>query len=104
VVRASQFTDRVEHGNPGGDATALAAAGKAIYWMDVGNEGDPAQITLVWKHDGVEVARQTLNVGHAPHWRTWGSHPRGTAHVIEVTVLEADGGILKTDSATIGAP
>jgi hypothetical protein len=103
TVLAGQFTDHVEKSNPVGDSSALTSVPKATYWMDVANPGDPTQLTLVWKHDGEEVARQSLDVGKAPHWRTWGSHPRRSAHVIEVLVLDGAGNTLKTDSATIPA-
>jgi hypothetical protein len=103
TVLASQFTDRVEKSNPVGDSSALASVPKATYWMDVANPGDATQLTLVWKHDGQEVARQSLDVGKAPHWRTWGSHPRRAAHLIEVLVLDGAGNTIKTDSATIPA-
>jgi hypothetical protein len=103
-VVASQFTDRVEKSNPVGDLSTLATVPKATYWMDVANPGEATQLTLVWKHDGQEVTRQSLDVGRAPHWRTWGSHPRRGAHLIEVLVLDGAGNTLKTDSATIAAP
>jgi hypothetical protein len=104
TVVASQFTDRVEKSNPIGDASTLASVPKATYWMDIANPGEATQLTLVWKHDGQEVTRQLLDVGKAPHWRTWGSHPRRAAHLIEVLVLDGAGNTLKTDSATIAAP
>jgi hypothetical protein len=104
TVVASQFTDRVEKSNPVGDSSALASVPKATYWMDIANPGEATQLTLVWKHDGQEVTRQSLDVGRAPHWRTWGSHPRRMAHLIEVLVLDGAGNTLKTDSATIAAP
>jgi len=103
TVLASQFTDRVEKSNPVGDSSSLSSVPKATYWMDVANPGDPTQLTLVWKHDGTEVMRQSLDVGKAPHWRTWGSHPRRAAHVIEVLVLDGAGNTLKSDSATMAA-
>jgi len=104
TVVAGQFTDRVEKSNPVGDSSTLASVPKVTYWMDVANPGEATQLTLVWKHDGQEVTRQSLDIGKAPHWRTWGSHPRRAAHLIEVLVLDGAGNTLKTDSATIATP
>jgi hypothetical protein len=56
------------------------------------------QITLLWKLDGVEARKQTLDVGRSPRWRTWGSWPTKKAHAIEVHVLDKDGRELKSDS------
>jgi hypothetical protein len=95
-----KFTDHIEQGYPAGDPKGIAAARKAIYWLDLANRGRPTQVTLVWKIDGKEVQRQTLDVGHAPHWRTWGVHKVAGAHEIEVRVLDATGHSLKEDSVT----
>jgi hypothetical protein len=59
-------------------------------------------VTLVWKLDGTEVTRQSLDVGRSPRWRTWGSCGTRKAHTIEVEILDAEGHSLKTDKATIG--
>ena len=61
-----------------------------------------SSVTLVWKHDGREVARQGLHVGKAPRWRTWGSTPRRGARVIDVAVFDPQGRLLKTDTVTVG--
>jgi serine/threonine-protein kinase len=95
-----KFADRIEQGNPAGDAKGIASARKAIYWLDLANRGRPTQVTLVWRIDGKEVQRQMLDVGHAPHWRTWGVHKVAGAHEIEVRVLDATGHSLKEDSVT----
>jgi hypothetical protein len=100
VVRG-QFTDKVENHLPAGDATALAQEKLATYWVEVNNPGDATEVTLVWKLDGQETARQSLDVGRAPHWRTWGMCPTRKAHTIEVEVLDKDGHSLKTDTATL---
>jgi serine/threonine-protein kinase len=78
------------------------AEGNGTYWMDVDNPGAPTTVTLVWKHDGKEVAREALHVGKAPRWRTWGATPRRGARVIDVAVLDPQGRVLKTDTATVG--
>ena len=55
-------------------------------------------VTLVWSFDGRQVARQSLDVGRSPHWRTWGFLPRRAAgHTVEVTVLDASGATLHAD-------
>src|SRR6185369_5703466 len=35
------FGDHVEHAHAVGDATAIVAAGRAIYWIDIENTGRP---------------------------------------------------------------
>jgi hypothetical protein len=100
VVRG-QFTDKVENHLPVGDASALAQEKLATYWVEVNNPGDATDVTLVWKLDGQEVARQSLDIGRAPHWRTWGTCPTRKAHAIAVDVLDKDGHSLKTDTATL---
>jgi hypothetical protein len=96
-----KFADHIEHGQPAGDARGIAAAHKAIYWIDLANRGRPTQVTLVWTVDGKEVQRQTLSVGHAPHWRTWGVRAVGDAREIGVRVLDAAGNPLKEDSVRL---
>ena len=93
VVRG-QFTDAVVAGRPQGDA---AASRQVVYWMEVANTGAPAAVTVVWKIDGHEVRRQTLDVGHAPRWRTWATFRRNGARAVEVQVLDAAGASLHTD-------
>jgi Protein of unknown function (DUF2914) len=100
VVRG-QFTDKVENHLPVGDASALSTGKLATYWVEVNNPGDATAVTLVWKLDGREAARQSLDVGRAPHWRTWGMCGTQKAHTIEVEVLDKDGHSIKTDSATV---
>ena len=63
-----------------------------------------ARETLVWKLDGQEAGRQTLDVGRAPAWRTWGSWPTKKSHVIEVEVVNKDGASLHKDSVTLAVP
>jgi hypothetical protein len=69
--------------------------------LDVSNAKDATQITLVWTIDGKEAAKQTLDVGHSPHWRTWGSWSIKNAHKVEVKVTDADGTTLKEDTLTL---
>jgi hypothetical protein len=70
-VADAKFADHIESGQPAGDAKGIAAAHKAIYWIDAANTGDATQVTLVWTVDGKEVQRQSLDIGQSPHWRTW---------------------------------
>lgn len=100
VVR-SQFTDKVENRLPAGDASPLAQGKLVTYWVEVNNPGEATDVTLVWKLDGKEVSRQSLEIGHAPHWRTWGMCGTQKAHNIEIEVLDKEGHSLKTDAATI---
>jgi hypothetical protein len=101
VVRG-QFTDKVENHLPVGDASALAQDKLATYWVEVNNPGEATEVTLVWKLDGQETARQSLDIGRAPHWRTWGMCQTRKAHSIEVEVLDKEGHPIKTDTATLG--
>jgi hypothetical protein len=102
-VADGKFADHIEGGQPAGDAKGIAAAHKAIYWVDVANSGDATQVTVVWTVDGKEVQRQSLDVGHSPHWRTWGSRPIGNAKTVAVQVLDSAGKSLKEDSITLDA-
>lgn len=93
-----QFAARVEHGQPTGDAADLATASPLVYWIEMRNPGPSTPVTLVWSFDGRQVARQSLDVGRSPHWRTWGFLPRRAAgHTVEVTVLDAAGATLHAD-------
>ncbi len=100
VVRA-QFAVRVESGKPIGDASELRAGQMVTYWVEVNSPKAATTVTLVWKADGVEAARQSLDVGRAPAWRTWGQFPIRKAKVVEVQVLDATGAELRTDSMTV---
>jgi hypothetical protein len=97
VVR-SQFTDKVESSNPVAAADQLSSATRVAYWVSVKNTKEPTTITLVWKLDGQEAGRQTLDVGTSPSWKTWGMHARGAAKSIEVDVLDKSGTQIKTDT------
>ena len=98
---SGQFSAQVDHGKPQGGADDIAANKKATYFVDVANPGAPTQVTLVWSLDGKEVQRQSLDVGTSPHWHTWGSRPLGNAKDIQVELLDASGGSLKTDSMSL---
>lgn len=101
-VTRGQFASKVEGGKPVGDASDLRPGQMATYWVEVSSPKAPATVTLVWKADGVETARQTLDVGRAPAWRTWGHSPiRKNVHALEVHVLDAAGTELRTDSMTV---
>jgi hypothetical protein len=98
---SGQFSAAVDHGKPQGGADEIATAKRATYFVDVANPGAPTQVTLVWSLDGKEVQRQSLEVGTSPHWHTWGSRPLGNAKDIQVELLDASGGSLKTDSMSL---
>lgn len=97
VVR-SQFTDKVAGSNPSAAPDALGQAARVTYWLAVKNDKAPTTVTLVWKLDGKEAGRQSLDVGTSPAWKTWGTHARAGAKTIEVDVLDASGATLKTDT------
>jgi hypothetical protein len=100
IVR-SQFTDKVDNRLPQGDVSSLAQGKPATYWVELNNPGEGTEVTLVWKLDGREAARQSLDVGRSPHWRTWGACATERAHTIAVEVLDKEGHALKTDSANL---
>jgi hypothetical protein len=100
-VQNAQFTDKIESHKPIGDASTLKSGQVVTYWVEVNNPNEAQPITLVWKLDGVEAGKQTLDVGHAPHWRTWGSFPSRKAHAIEVHVLDKDGHELRADTLNL---
>ena len=102
AVLDGEFADHIEQGRPVGDASGIAAGHKAIYWIDLANAGEPTRVTLVWILDGREVERQSLEVGHTSHWRTWGARRVGGAHKIDVQVVDASGRSLKEDSVALG--
>jgi hypothetical protein len=94
----SQFTDKVESSNPVAAADQLTSATRVTYWAAVKNAKEPTTITLVWKLDGQEAGRQTLDVGTSSSWKTWGTHARGNAKSIEVDVLDKSGTQVKSDT------
>ncbi len=97
---SGQFGDHVDDGHAAGDAAAIFAAKKAVYWVDMANAGEATQVTLVWTLDGHEVQRQSLDVGRSPHWHTWGIRPLGNARKVDVEVLDASGRSLRTDTVS----
>ena len=99
---AGQFGDHIDHGKAVGDAKSIADARKVVYWVDVANTGEATQVTLVWRIDGKEIQRQSLDIGQSPHWHSWGTRPLGGAGgKIEVQVLDASGASLKEDALTL---
>lgn len=100
-VVSGQFASSVESGRPVGDVAAIAAARNAIYYVVVANDAAPTTITMVWKLDGREVARQSLDVGRAPRWRSWATQRTRGAHTLVVEVLDAAGTQLHTETATL---
>jgi len=97
AVQKSQFTDKVESSKPV-NAIDLSHDRVATYWVEVKNTKAPTHVTLVWKLDGKEVTRQSLDVGISPAWKTWGSAPLRGAKSIEVDVLDESGNVLKVDT------
>ncbi len=97
-VVKSQFTDKVEQSNPVASSDQLSQATRVTYWVAVKNAKEPTTITLVWKLDGQEAGRQSLDVGTSPSWKTWGTHARNGAKSIEVDVLDKSGNSIKSDT------
>lgn len=97
AVAKSQFTDKVESSQPV-NAADLSRDRVVTYWVVVKNTKAPTHVTLVWKLDGKETARQSLDVGLSPAWKTWGSSAVRGAKTIEVDVLDESGNTLKVDT------
>jgi hypothetical protein len=95
------FAEKVVDRKPMGDVSAIATAHKATYFVVIKNPGAPTTVTLVWKVDGTEVQRQSLDVGTSSGWKTWGSRWIGEAKKVDVSVLDATGATLKDDSLTL---
>jgi hypothetical protein len=97
-----QFGDHIDHGKAVGDAKSITDAHKVVYAVDIANAGEATQVTLVWKVDGKEIQRQSLDIGQSPHWHTWGSRPlSATPSKVEVQVLDAAGASLKEDALSL---
>ncbi len=96
-INKSQFTEKVDASQPVGVAS-LATDRVVTYWVDVKNTKAPTHVTLVWKLDGKEITRQSLDVGLSPAWKTWGASPVRGAKTIEVDVLDESGNTLKVDT------
>lgn len=98
IVRG-QFTDLVEAGRPVGDAASLGSARNAVYWVEVNNPSAAVTLTFVWRIDGREVQRQTLDIGRGPRWRTWVMRRLpSSARTVEIQVLDASGTQIHTDT------
>ena len=69
-------------------------------WTSVANPGEPTTVSMVWKKDGQERQRMSLEVGRSPAWRTWGYHTmrRGDVGAWTVEVLDAQGALLGATS------
>jgi hypothetical protein len=93
-----QFTDRVERGQPSGDAAAARSTGRITYWFVIGNSGPATQVTVVWRVNGNVSRRQTLDVGSTPRWRTWASHRAGRTAQVAVEILDAEGHSVHTET------
>ncbi len=93
-----QFTDRVERGQPTGDAAAARSTGRITYWFVIGNSGPATQVTVVWRVNGSVSRRQTLDVGSTPRWRTWASHRAGRTAQVAVEILDAEGHSVHTET------
>ncbi|MGM0576167.1 MAG: DUF2914 domain-containing protein [Myxococcota bacterium] len=67
-------------------------------WVKVDNPGAPTTVTMIWRHEGEERARLTLDVGTSPGWRTWSrKHVRpGDTGDWAVEVRDEDGRTLRT--------
>jgi hypothetical protein len=93
-----QFTDRVERGQPVGDAAAARASGRITYHFTMSNSGPATTVTVVWKINGNTVRRQTLDIGSTPRWRTWASHRAGRTAQVSVDILDAEGHNLHSET------
>ncbi|MDP3278155.1 MAG: DUF2914 domain-containing protein [Deltaproteobacteria bacterium] len=104
IVRG-QFAGSIEAGRPVGDVAAAGASrattGMISYFVVASNSGALETLTLEWSVNGRVVRSQTLDVGRAPRWRTWGMHRVGRSGAVSIRVLDAAGTVLHQD--TLGA-
>lgn len=100
-VLHSRFTDRVENGLPVAPADSLHTASTVTYWLELANSDSPTTVTLIWRFDGREVARQTLEVGRSSRWRTWGSWRPHGAHAVEIQLIDSRGATLRSEQLTL---
>ncbi|MEO1273560.1 MAG: DUF2914 domain-containing protein [Myxococcota bacterium] len=71
VVDMAIGTD-IDERQPVGVADHFRAdVGKLACWLKIRNDGDPTDITVVWRFDDSEVQRQTVSVGKSRRWRSW---------------------------------
>lgn len=93
-----QFTDRVDRGQPVGDAAAARSSGRITYWFVIGNSGPATNVTVVWRINGNVARRQSLDIGSTPRWRTWASHRAGRSAQVVVEILDAEGHQVHTET------
>lgn len=93
-----QFSERVERGQPVGDAAAARASGRITYWFTVGNAGPATTVTVVWRINGNVARRQSLDIGSTPRWRTWASHRISRTAQVAVEILDAEGHSVHTET------
>ena len=99
----TQMCSGIEDRMPVGPSDTFPIGLETVFlWCKVTGAQDTTSITLVWSHEGEEVARFDLPV-KSPSWRTWGSKnllPEWTGKW-EVKILNPQGDILKAVNFTV---
>jgi hypothetical protein len=100
------FTRQVVDRQPQGEVQNVPLDGHRVYgFIEVLNRGAPRQLTMVWRQEGKQVARFSLDVGSSPRWRTW-SYLRARKSMLgqwEVSVKDDQGNLLASESLIIGS-
>ena len=79
------------------------SAGTLHAWAKIKNDGDPQPIDMVWRKQGVETFRYSLDVGKSPSWRTWSRKnvSKNDAAPWSVQLVARSGEVLAERSFTI---
>lgn len=98
-ITRGQFTPSLARNAPSGPLDASARS--VIYWFEFRNDGAPGQVTLAWSIDGRAGPRHTLSLVHG-RASAWVQFPRRAAgHRFQVTITDAAGATLHTDSVEV---
>lgn len=100
------FTRAVVERQPQGEVQNVPIDGHRVYgFIEVLNRGAPRQLAMVWRLEGKQVARFSLDVGSSPRWRTW-SYLTAQPSMLgrwEVTVEDEQGKVLASEPLIIGS-
>ena len=106
-LTAFSLTRTVDNRLPGPAVGQLARDGQRVYaHVEVFNKGDRQKLTMVWKRNGKERHRYTLDVGRSPAWRTWSYLTTGawTQGAWSVAILDESGTLLGEQFLLITRP
>ncbi len=72
-------------------------------WTKLKNDGDPRDIDMIWRKQGVETFRYQLTIGKSPSWRTWSKKTitEDDSGFWSVEIVTKSGDVLATQKFTI---